>query len=89
MSLRIHSQTTLKPLAVGVLKEFASTRRVDPRAFIKALNAFENLYNVSNSTIDELINNPKSKYHLLYSLSNAQTFSAEIFPFHKIKSLAV
>lgn len=80
MSLHFLSSVELRPTAISVLKEYRATRRIDPRKFLPVLNGYENRYNVSNSTLEQLINNPKSKYHLLYSLSGAIHFQAELLP---------
>ena len=68
----------LEASVVNVLNEFRSTRRVDPRHFLPVLNGYENRYNLLHSTIEQLINNPKSKYHLLYSLSGALRFEHQL-----------
>ena len=80
MSLHYASTQELKPMAIMVLRQYQQTRRIDLTAFMAVLHGYENRYNVSNSTLDQLIQNPKSKYHLLYSLSGAIHFQTELLP---------
>ena len=86
MSFHYASTQELKPMAIMVLKQYQQTRRIDLTMFLAVLRGYENRYNVLNSTLDQLIQNPKSKYHLLYSLSGAIHFQSELLP-TKILSL--
>lgn len=80
MSFHFVSTQELKPMAIMVLKQYQQTRRIDLSMFLAVLHGYENRYNVLHSTIDQLIKNPKSKYHLLYSLSGAIHFQSELLP---------
>jgi len=78
MSFHYVSTQELKPMAIMVLRQYQQTRRIDLSLFMAVLHGYENRYNMSNSTLDQLIQNPKSKYHLLYSLSGAIHFKSEL-----------
>ncbi|WKZ60768.1 MAG: hypothetical protein QY309_04640 [Cyclobacteriaceae bacterium] len=69
---RLHEQT------IDVLALFQRTGRYDLKQFLHVLNQHEDRHNIYRSSMEQLINNPKSKYHLLYSLSGAIHFQGKI-----------
>jgi len=70
----------LKAAAICVLREYKNTGRVNLSLFLSTLNKYEAQNNIDATSLEQLIANAKSKYHLLFSLSNAHTFKAELLP---------
>lgn len=70
----IPMNTTLFDITVTVLRQYRANKTFDPKQFLKALNEHEKRLLIEPTTLEQLISNPKSKYHVLYNISGAMNF---------------
>lgn len=78
MTVNVTPDPQLHQRTIEVLRLYNQQRQFDVITFLQVLNRHENRCNVYKSTMDELLRNPKSKYHLLFSLSGAIFFKHKI-----------